>query len=163
MASYYHFARTAITRQLRTLLESFHTPMTRGLSLRVQTGHVTVETIPGCTNTEWRKFKVLAAERERAFTEWAKPQIESILKQIKVHPATWRHVSVAASIKYFTGNVEVNVKMVDPLGFEKNLRESEYAWDGSLKQKPVPVHAVDCPAPRMVIPAGAVCIDLTNE
>ena len=49
------------------------------------------------------------------------------------------------------------------LEFEKDLRESEYAWDGSLKQKPAPVHACDCPAPRMVIPAGAVCIDLTNE
>ena len=155
MASYYHFARTAITRQLRTLLGSFHTPMTRGLSMHVRNGQLTVETIPGCTNTEWRKFKVLAADRERAFTEWAKPQIESILKQIKVHPATWRHVDVAASIKYFTGAVEVDVKMLDPLGFENDLRESDYAWDGSLKH--------NVPAPRFVLPAGAVCIDLTDE
>lgn len=136
MAHFHFMAQNSVRSQLTKLLEKFENRKTRGLWMSVRGNTVTVDTLAYATNVQWRKFKVKAADRERAFMDWVRPQVTDMVKQIQVHPAAWHHLDVMACIYYESGELEVEVNMKDGDIFDRTVALSDTRWDGTPKEKP---------------------------
>ena len=134
MASHWLKAQTSIKRQLTELLERFRTRTTRGLYMRIRYGVVTVDTLAYSTNTEWRKFKVRAADRERAFMDWVRPYAETMKQRIQVHPEVWKYTDAVGCIYYDEGGkVEVTCNVENGEAFDRFITASDFKWDGTRR------------------------------
>ena len=167
MAAPQYVVKGTIERQLTELLERFSDRKTRGMYMRIRNGILTVDTLAYSTNPEWRKFKVRAADRERAFMDWVRPYAESFKTRIRVHPGVWRFVDVMGCIYYDEGGkVEVTCDVHDGNGLDNYLFEERCFYDGTpysaRLQQPTNANIRSWQAQRALTQDGRVLIDLTN-
>ena len=124
----------SVNKQLTQLLAQLRSRKTRGLYMRFVNGEVRVDTLLYSTNDEWRKYNVLAANRERAFIDEMRPIVSSLKSKIRVHPNAWNFLDVMGCLYYENGEIETEISMRDPDTFERSLLHSDLKWDGSPKQ-----------------------------
>lgn len=136
MAGQHACAKWAVHKRLRTALEAMECSFTRGLHITIDNGRVKPDTLWGdgtVTNSEWRSFKVKAADREKAFVEWVRPQVERMVRDIQVHAAVWSMLTVQACIHYFTGELEIDIQVRNPRAFDTMVATSGLKWDTKNK------------------------------
>lgn len=132
MAAPHASARWAIFQRLYIALDKFESKSTQGLQFTIENGRAKTDTLWGdgtVTNPEWRKFKVKAADREKAFVAWARPQVEHMVREVQVHAAVWSNVTVHACIHYFTGEIEIDVQVHNPKMFDRMVASSQLQWN----------------------------------
>lgn len=132
MAAPHACARWTVFKRLHDELAAFGSKFTRGLQFSINNGRASTDTLWGngtTTNCEWRKFKVKAADREKAFITWARPQVEQMVRDVQVHAAVWSMVTVNACIHYHTGEIEIEVLLHDPGAFDRKVAATGLAWD----------------------------------
>lgn len=132
MAAQHARARWTVYKRLHDQLATFQSKFTRGLQFTVENGRAKTDTLWGngtTTNCEWRKFKVKAADREKAFVEWARPQVDQMVRDVQVHAAVWSMVTVHACIHYHTGEIDIEVLLHDPGAFDRKVESSQLQWN----------------------------------